>query len=58
MAIKRLKCISRVNMLKSKIKEKKNKPPFLIYAIFKSVIVPQANGKQNPIESLVVMVIN
>ena len=27
--------------------KKKNKSPLLIYAIFKSIIVPQENGKQN-----------
>ena len=38
-------------MLNSKIM-KKNKSPFIIYADFESILVPEGNGKQNP-ESLI-----
>ena len=31
--------------------ERKIKSPFLIYADFESILVPQNNGKQNPNES-------
>ena len=41
-------------MLNSKIMKKikiKIKPPFIIYADFRSVLVPEDHGKQNPKES-------
>ena len=37
--------------VKSKYFEKKMKSPFMIYADFKSALVPEDNGKQNPNES-------
>ena len=55
-------------MLNSKIKKiRKIKSPFMTYADFESILVPENNGKQNPEESytnkfknilLVVMAIN
>ena len=38
-------------MLDSKILERKVKSPFMIYADFESILVPEDNGKQNPEES-------
>ena len=37
--------------VQSKIFEKKIKSPFMIYADFESILVPQENGKQNPKDS-------
>ena len=37
--------------VKFKNHEKKTKSPFIIYADFKSMLVPDDNGKQNPEES-------
>ena len=60
-----LRCLRRVNILNSKIFERKIKVPFIIYADLESILVPENNGKQNPNESytikkmlLLVMVIN
>ena len=37
--------------VKFKNLERKIKPPFMIYADFERIFVPQDNGKQNPEES-------
>ena len=37
--------------VKSKNYERKIKSPFMIYADFQSILVPEYNGKQNPDES-------
>ena len=47
---KRLGCLRKVNMLNSKF-ERKIKSPFIIYADFESILVPEGNVKQNPNES-------
>ena len=48
-------CMSKGLELKVRIFEKnyerKRKEPFIIYADFKSILVPEDNGKQNPEES-------
>ena len=51
MVNKLLRCLSRANILNSKILEKKIKSPFMIYTDFQSVLVPKDNGKQNQNES-------
>ena len=51
MVRKRLICLRKVNMLKSKILKKNNKKTFMIYADFESILVPEDNGKQNSNES-------
>ena len=42
-----------MNILNSKILEKKIKSPFMIYTDFESILVPEGNGKQNPNESYI-----
>ena len=37
--------------------ERKIKSPFIIYADFESILVPEDNGKQIPAESYTIMVI-
>ena len=48
---KRLRYLRKVNVLNSKILKEKIKSPFMIYADFESILVPEDNGKQNPNES-------
>ena len=50
MVNKRLRRLRKVNMLNSKILKKK-KSPFMIYADFEGILVPEDNGKQNSNES-------
>ena len=51
MVNKELLCLTKVNMLNSKIKKEKVKLSFMIYADFESILVPENNGKPNPKES-------
>ena len=41
----------KANILNSKMRKKKTKWPFLVYADFESILVPQNNEKQNTKES-------
>ena len=51
-ANKELKYLKKASLLNSKfMKKKKIKLPFIIYADFESILVPEDNGKQNPEES-------
>ena len=59
------KMLKKSEYVKFKIFERKTKPPFMIYADFESILVPEDNRKQNPNESytnkymlFVVIVIN
>ena len=51
MVKKLLRCLRKVNMVNSKILKKKIKSPFMIYENFKSILVPEDNGKKNSNES-------
>ena len=51
MVNKRLGFLRGVNMSDLKIEEKKIKPPFIIYADFESILIPEENAKQNPYKS-------
>ena len=46
MVNKWLRCLKKVSMLNSKFWKKKS--PFMIYADFESIVVPEDNRKQNP----------
>ena len=51
MVKKLLRCLKKVNMLNSKIKENKIKSPLMSYVDFESIIVPEGNRKKNLNES-------
>ena len=48
---KGLRYLKKMNMLDSNIYERKIKSPFMIYADFESILVPEINEKQTPNES-------
>ena len=51
MVNKLLICLRRVNVLNLKTMKKEIKSPFMIYADFESILVPDDNEKQNSTES-------
>ena len=46
-----IKMPKKVEYVRLKNYERKVKSPFMIYADFESILVPEDNGKQNPEES-------
>ena len=48
---KRSLCLKKGEYVKFKNYERKIKSPFIIYADFENILVPEGNGKQNPKES-------
>ena len=51
MVNKGLRYLKKMNVLDSNIYERKIKSPFMIYADFESILVPEINEKQTPNES-------
>ena len=44
----RIKMPKKGEFVKFKIYKRKTKPPFIFYADFESILVPENNGKENP----------
>ena len=51
MVKKGLRYLKKMNMLDSNIYERKIKSPFMIYADFENILLPEINEKQTPNES-------